>query len=130
MRRAAPWLAIAALALGACGGDEQQSPEDVVRDYYEARADCGKEAAERTFDLTTGTRSGRSREDYVRELLAQERARGCTPERVELETFLISQEQDVAVVEARVKAGPDAGGRIRLLRSDGAWKVDTGAGGR
>lgn len=130
MRRLAPWLAAAALVLGACGDDEQRSPDQVVRAYYEARADCGKEAAERTFDLTTGARSGRSREDYVRELVAQERARGCTPQRVELDTFLISEEKDVAVVEARVTAGPDHGGRIRLLRRDDAWRVDTGSAGR
>lgn len=129
MRRLAPLLAVA-LALGACGDGDQQSPEEVVRAYYEARADCGREAAERTFDLITATRSGRSREDYVRELLAQERARGCTPERVELGTFLISEEEDVAVVEARVRAGPDPGGRIRLLRRDDSWRVDTGGGGQ
>ena len=126
-----PLALAAAVALGACGG-EGQSPEEVARAYYEARYDCGEEAAGRTYDLITGTRSGKSRDQYVRDVVAEERAEGCRPERVpEVQTFEVSKEADQAIVDVRLENAPDGerGGRIRLLKSDDAWKVDTGAGG-
>lgn len=121
----------AALALGACGGDER-SPEEVARAYFQARYDCGDEAAGRTYDLITGTRSGKSRDQYVRDVVAEERAEGCRPERVpQIDTFEVSHEGDQAIVEVRLQDAPDGerGGRIRLLNTDDGWKVDTGAGG-
>lgn len=120
------------LGLAACGGDDEQSPEEVARSYYEARYDCGEKSAGRLFDLTTGSRSGRSREEFVRDVVEQERAEGCRPERApEIETFEVSKESDRAVVEVRLQNAPDGkrGGRIQLLQTDDGWRVDTGAGG-
>ena len=118
----------AGLALGACGGGEDQSPEEVARAYYEARYDCGEESARRMFDLTTGARSGRSRDEFVRDVVEQERAEGCRPERVpEIQTFEVSKASDQAIVEVRLENAPDGrrGGRIRLLKTDDGWKGDT-----
>ena len=121
----------AGLGLGACGG-EDQSPEEVARAYYEARYDCGEEAAGRTYDLVTGVRGGGSRDEFVRDVVAEERAEGCRPGRIpRINAFEVSKASDQAIVEVRLENAPDGerGGRVRLLKDDDGWKVDTGAGG-
>ena len=128
------------LALAACGGDGdgdeeadiRDDPEAVVKAYIRARADCGAAAAGRTYDLVTGVRGVDSRDDYIERVVRDERANGCTPERVgELSTFVESRGEDQAVVEVRRTGGAQGGGRqrIRLLRTEEGWKVDTGVGG-
>ena len=140
---AAALLAIAAacaVAVTACGGDDngdgqagiRDDPEAVVKAYIRARADCGAAAAGRTYDLVTGVRGVDSREEYIERVVRDERANGCTPERVgELSTFVESRGEDQAVVEARRTGGAQGEGRqrIRLLRTEEGWKVDTGVGG-
>jgi hypothetical protein len=130
---------IAALALGACGGggnDQgaklRDDPEAVVKAYIRARADCGAAAAGRTYDLVTGVRGVSSRREYVSRVVRDERANGCTPKRVgQLSTFVESRGEDQTVVEVRMTGGPQAQRRqrIRLLRTEEGWKVDTGVGG-
>jgi hypothetical protein len=136
-------LAIAttcALAVTACGDDDngdgeagiRDDPETVVKAYVRARADCGAAAAGRTYDLVTGVRGVDSREEYIERVVRDERADGCTPERVgELSTFVESRGQDQAIVEVRGRGGAEGDGRqrIRLLRTEEGWKVDTGVGG-
>jgi len=128
------------LALAACGGDGdgdeeadiRDDPEAVVKAYIRARADCGAAAAGRTYDLVTGVRGVDSRDEYIERVVRDERANGCTPERVgELSTFVESRGEDQAVVEVRRTGGAQGGGRqrIRLLRTEEGWKVDTGVGG-
>jgi hypothetical protein len=133
-------VGIAALALAGCGGNDngdgdaelRDDPEAVVNAYIRARADCGAAAARRTYDLVTAVRGGASREEYVEGVLRDERANGCTPERVgELSTFIESRGEDQAVVEVRKTGGAegDSRQRVRVLRTDDGWKVDTGVGG-
>lgn len=128
------------IALAACGGDGdgdeeadiRDDPEAVVKAYIRARADCGAAAARRTYDLVTGVRGVDSRDDYIERVVRDERANGCTPERVgELSTFVESRGEDQAVVEVRRTGGAQGDGsqRIRLLRTEEGWKVDTGVGG-
>jgi hypothetical protein len=129
-----------AIALAACGGDDngdgeagfRDDPEAVVNAYIRARADCGAAAAGRTYDLVTGVRGVDSREEYIERVVRDERANGCTPERVgELSTFVESRGEDQAVVEVRRTGAAEGDGRqrIRLLRTEEGWKVDTGVGG-
>jgi|SRR5215211_2502504 len=77
--------AIFAIGLAACGGDDngdgeaagiREDPEAVVKAFYRARADCGREAAEQIYDLTTNP-TGESREDFVSRQLRDERRDGC-----------------------------------------------------
>ena len=130
-------LALAVGLLTACGGEESSpvvpsdDPEAVVRAHFEARADCGEEAARRLAATTTGPRTGESEEQFAEDLLAEERSEGCTPQPTgEITTILQSQTGEVATVETRIPQGPDAGiYQIRVVLTDEGWKVDTGAGG-
>lgn len=132
-------LALAAALLTACGGDDGGSPADgptddpeaVVRAHFEARADCGEEAARRLAATTTAPRTGKSEEQFVEDLLAEERSEGCTPQPTgEIATIVQSQSAEVATVETRILQGPDAGTYpVRVVLTDEGWKVDTWAGG-
>jgi len=128
------------IALTGCGGggkgekeaNLRNDPEAVVKAYIRARADCGAAAAGRTYDLVTGVRGGASRKEYIQGVVRDERANGCTPKRVgKLSTFIESRGEDEAVVEVRTSGGAQGENRqrIRLLRTDKGWKVDTGIGG-
>src|SRR5215211_5699690 len=122
---AAALLAIAAacaVAVTACGGDDngdgqagiRDDPEAVVKAYIRARADCGAAAAGRTYDLVTGVRGGASRDEYVQGVVRDERANGCTPKRVgKLSTSIESRGEDEAVVEVRTTGGAQGETRQR-----------------
>jgi len=127
-------------AVAACGGggnaekeaNLRNDPEAVVKAYIRAQADCGAAAAGRTYDLVTGVRGGASRDEYIHGVVRDERANGCTPKRVgKLSTFIESRGEDEAVMEVRTTgaAQGESRQRIRLLRTDQGWKVDTGVGG-
>jgi hypothetical protein len=126
-----------AIALATCGdgdGEEEagirDDPEAVVRAFYRARADCGREAAEQIYDLTTNP-TGESREEFVSRQLRDERRDGCRPERPpKVSTFVVDRSEDTATIDVRLSGDPEGkrGGRIRLVRADEGWKLDTGSG--
>lgn len=131
-------LALAVALLTACGGDTgspadvpTDDPDAVVRAYFEARANCGEEAAEQIVATTTGSVAGVSDEETIERIVEEDREQGCTPQPTgEIATILQSQSAEVATVETRVAGGPDAGSHsIRVVLTDEGWKVDTGAGG-
>ena len=129
--------AIFAIGLAACGGDDngdgeaagiREDPEAVVKAFYRARADCGREAAEQIYDLTTNP-TGESREDFVSRQLRDERRDGCRPERPpKVSTFVVDRREDTATIDVRLTGDPEGkrGGRVRLVRMDEGWKLETG----
>lgn len=139
MRATTVALAIAAtwaIALAACGGDGngddetgvRDDPEAVVRAFYRARADCGRAAADQIYDLTTNP-TDESREQFVARQLRDERRNGCRPQRPpKVSTFVVSRSEETATVDVRLRGDPDGtrGGRVRLVRMEDGWKLDTG----
>jgi hypothetical protein len=128
---------IAAITLGACGGNGggeagvRDDPEAVVRAFYEARADCGRDAAERIYDLTTNA-TRETREEFVARQLRDERRNGCRPRRPpKVSTFVVDRRGETATIDVRLSDQPEGArrGRVRLLHTDEGWKLDTGGGG-
>lgn len=125
-----------AIALVACGGDDngdgeagiRDDPEAVVKAFYRARADCGREAAEQIYDLTTNP-TGESREEFVSRQLRDERRDGCRPQRApKVSTFVVDRSEDTATIDVRLTGDPEGkrGGHVRVVRADDGWKLDTG----
>lgn len=129
---------ISAIPLAACGGDGngdgeaglRDDPEAVVRAFYRAQADCGRDAAEQIYDLTTNE-TGESREEFVSRQLRDERRNGCRPQRPpQVSTFVVDRREDTVTIDVRLSGDPGGkrGGRVGLVRTEEGWKLDTGGG--
>ena len=116
MRAPAAILAVAALALGACGGSDPESDEDQVRgaigDYASA---VGGDEPERVCDLLV-TPGGKRPPERCRERVGDGRLQaGQALGRVRVGTVRVRGGSAVAVL---------AGGeQVRLRRVDDGWRI-------
>jgi len=125
-------LALSSIAVLAAGcGENNDDPKSVLLKFTtDASCKCGAKNAGEVFDLTTNS-SGQNRAEYIRNQLISEQQRGCTPNRVpHIEAIQLSRTDSVAVYDVGVE-NPSTGfkgGRARLIKTQGGWKVDTGRG--
>jgi hypothetical protein len=121
--------AVAALALAACGSDDEEDLEQTVRDFVSASSEpdpeafCGEMVTQEFLEQATGATGDRADDECRRQL---EEAPGVDAELVEIRSTEIDGE------EARVRAVIRAQGRsstqtLRLEKEDGEWKLAGGA---
>jgi hypothetical protein len=122
-------LAVTALALAACGGDDKEDVEQTVRDFVSVSRDpdpdmfCGEILSEELLEQTTGA-TGDNAEDQCRRQL--EDAKGVNAELVEIRRTEI--DGDNATVRAVIRAqGRSQAQTLRLVKEDGRWKLSGGA---
>jgi hypothetical protein len=122
-------IAVAALALAACGSDDEEDVEQTVRDFVSASSEpdpeafCGEIVTQEFLEQATGATGDRAEDECRRQL---EDAPGVDAELVEIRSTEIDGE------EARVRAVIRAQGRsstqtLRLEKEDGEWKLAGGA---
>ena len=122
-------LAVTALALAACGGDDKEDVEQTVRDFVSVSREpdpdmfCGEILSQELLEQTTGA-TGDNAEDQCRRQL--EGAKGVNAELVEIKRTEI--DGDDATVEAVIRAqGESRTQTLRLVKEDGRWKLSGGA---
>jgi hypothetical protein len=122
-------LAVTALALAACGGDDKEDVEQTVRDFVSVSRDpdpdmfCGEILSQELLEQTTGA-TGDNAEDQCRRQL--EDAKGVNAELVEIRRTEI--DGDNATVRAVIRAqGRSQAQTLRLVKEDGRWKLSGGA---
>ena len=122
-------LAVTALALAACGGDDKDDVEQTVRDFVSVSREpdpdmfCGEILSQELLEQTTGA-TGDNAEDQCRRQL--EGAQGVNAELVEIKRTEI--DGDDATVEAVIRAQGDSRTQtLRLVKEDGRWKLSGGA---
>jgi hypothetical protein len=122
-------LAVTALALAACGGDDKEDVEQTVRDFVSVSRDpdpdmfCGEILSQELLEQTTGA-TGDNAEDQCRRQL--EDAKRVNAELVEIRRTEI--DGDDATVRAVIRAqGRSQTQTLRLVKEDGRWKLSGGA---
>jgi hypothetical protein len=122
-------LAVTALALAACAGDDKEDVEQTVRDFVSGSRDpdpdmvCGEILSQELLEQTTGA-TGDNAEDQCRRQL--EDAKGVNAELVEIRRTEI--DGDNATVRAVIRAqGRSQAQTLRLVKEDGRWKLSGGA---
>jgi hypothetical protein len=122
-------LAVTALALAACGGDDKKDVEQTVRDFVSVSRDpdpdmfCSEILSQELLEQTTGA-TGDNAEDQCRRQL--EGAKGVNAELVEIRRTEI--DGDDATVRAVIRAqGRSHTQTLRLVKEDGRWKLSGGA---
>jgi hypothetical protein len=122
-------LAVAAIPLGACGGDEQGDVEQAVRDFVKASREpdpdafCGEILSQELLEQTTGATGDKAEEQCRRQL---EGTQGVSAELVEISSTEV--DGDEATVRAVIRAqGRTRTQTLRLEKEDGRWKLSGGA---
>jgi hypothetical protein len=131
MLRASPmlFLALTALALPACGDDDDKEDiQQTVRDFVSASSEpdpeafCGEIVTQEFLEQATGA-TGEQAEDECRRQL--EETSGVDAELVEIRSTEI--DGDEATVRAVIKSqGRSATQTLRLEQEDGRWKLSGG----
>ena len=122
-------IAVAALALAACGGDDEEEVEQTVRDFVSASSEpdperfCDEIVTQEFLEQATGATGDRAGEECRRQL---EEAPGVDAELVEIRSTEVDGEK--ARVRAVIRAqGRPATQTLRLAKEDGDWKLAGGA---
>jgi hypothetical protein len=121
-------VTVGALALGACGGDDEDDVEQTVRDFVSASSEpdpetlCGEIVTQEFLEQATGATGDRAEDECRRQL---EDTAGVQAELVEIRRIEIDGER--ASVRALIRAqGRPRTQTLRLEKEDGRWKLAGG----
>jgi hypothetical protein len=124
-------LCLAALGLGACGGDDESNAEDVLREYVKAANDrdadkfCGDLATDELVEQITGA-TGDDARDQCRRLLDATQS-GLNIELVDVKKVVV--DGDRARVTALVKTNSGRSEQTyTLVKQDGDFRVTSNTG--
>ena len=122
-------LVLAAIGLGACGGDDQEDVEQTVRDFVSVSREpdpdvfCGEILSQELLEQTTGA-TGAGAEDQCRRQLAG--AKGVNAELIEIRSTEIDGDEATVLAVIRTQ-GRSRTRLLRLKQDDGRWKLSGGA---
>jgi ABC-type glycerol-3-phosphate transport system substrate-binding protein len=121
-------LAVAALAVAACGDDDEEGVEQTVRDFVSASSEpdadefCGELVTQEFIEQATGATGDQAEDECRRQL---EETPGVDAELVEIRATEI--DGDEARVRAVIRTQGQAGTQtLRLEKEDGQWKLSGG----
>ena len=121
-------LAVAALAVGACGDDDEEDVEQTVRDFVSASSEpdadefCGELVTQEFIEQATGATGDQAEDECRRQL---EETPGVDAELVEIRATEI--DGDEARVRAVIRTQGQSGTQtLRLEKEDGKWKLSGG----
>jgi ABC-type glycerol-3-phosphate transport system substrate-binding protein len=121
-------LAVAALAVAACGDDDEEGVEQTVRDFVSASSEpdadefCGELVTQEFIEQATGATGDQADDECRRQL---EETPGVDAELVEIRATEI--DGDEARVRAVIRTQGQAGTQtLRLEKEDGQWKLSGG----
>jgi ABC-type glycerol-3-phosphate transport system substrate-binding protein len=121
-------LAVAALAVAACGEDDEEDVEQTVRDFVSASSEpdadefCGELVTQEFIEQATGATGDQAEDECRRQL---EETPGVDAELVEIRATEI--DGDEARVRAVIRTQGQAGTQtLRLEKEDGQWKLSGG----
>jgi hypothetical protein len=121
-------LAVAALAVAACGDDDEEGVEQTVRDFVSASSEpdadefCGELVTQEFIEQATGATGDQADDECRRQL---EETPGVDAELVEIRATEI--DGDEARVRAVIRTQGQPGTQtLRLEKEDGQWKLSGG----
>jgi ABC-type glycerol-3-phosphate transport system substrate-binding protein len=121
-------LAVAALAVAACGEDDEEDVEQTVRDFVSASSEpdadefCGELVTQEFIEQATGATGDQAEDECRRQL---EETPGVDAELVEVRATEI--DGDEARVRAVIRTQGQPGTQtLRLEKEDGKWKLSGG----
>jgi hypothetical protein len=121
-------LAVAALAVAACGDDDEEGVEQTVRDFVSASSEpdadefCGELVTQEFIEQATGATGDQADDECRRQL---EETPGVDAELVEIRATEI--DGDEARVRAVIRTQGEPGTQtLRLEKEDGQWKLSGG----
>ena len=125
LNSALPAVLLAALALGACGGDDKEDAEQTVRDFVsatnerDADAFCGEIVTQEFLESTTGATGERAQDECRRQM---EAVQGLEVKLVRIRNTEV--DGDNASVTAIIRTqGTNRRQTLRLTKEDGDWKL-------
>lgn len=125
LNSALPAVLLAALALGACGGDDKEDAEQTVRDFVsatnerDADAFCGEIVTQEFLESTTGATGDKAQDECRRQM---EAVQGLEVKLVRIRNTEI--DGDNASVTAIIRTqGTNRRQTLRLTKEDGDWKL-------
>ena len=121
-------LAVAALAVTACGDDDEEDVEQTVRDFVSASSEpdadefCGELVTQEFIEQATGATGDQAEDECRRQL---EESPGVDADLVEIRATKI--DGDEARVRAVIRTQGQPGTQtLRLEKEDGKWKLSGG----